>query len=292
MALISGKKPLIILTLIVKNEEHCILRCLKSCLKLFKRSEVEYGLAIVDTGSTDRTIEIVQDWIREKGIKGGIISRPWYHFDGSRNESYCYAEYIASCMLMERRTKKAVTPKNHLTSLFLNGEDMQRMGVEGKRYLGHDFASQERLSFPRNLFENNLVYILNMDADNYLEEAEPGHAQRWYEKPLTDRLGKDCYNISLREGGGYDNHRGILFRINPEKPFRWTYCIHESCGCADPAGASGGYISEFAVVSTRDGSRSKDPLKYLRDALLCEQGLLESENDVDKSRYLFYAAQS
>jgi len=39
----------------------------------------------------------------------------------------------------------------------------------------------------------------------------------------------------------------------------------------------------------REGSRNKDPLKYLKDALILEQGLLDEPNN---ERYVFYLAQS
>ncbi len=40
---------------------------------------------IVDTGSTDRTKQVVEDALR--GIPGEVVSRPWKNFGANRSES-------------------------------------------------------------------------------------------------------------------------------------------------------------------------------------------------------------
>lgn len=65
--------------MIVKDEEHVIERCLESCYKLVD------SYCIVDTGSTDRTKEIIKNFFDDKGIEGKIIDFPFTNFEECRN---------------------------------------------------------------------------------------------------------------------------------------------------------------------------------------------------------------
>ena len=74
------KQPAISLCMIVKNEEHCLDRCLKSA-----RDFVD-EIVVVDTGSTDRTVEIAESY----GAR--IYHHPWENdFSKHRNQSLSYA---------------------------------------------------------------------------------------------------------------------------------------------------------------------------------------------------------
>lgn len=75
----------ICLTMIVKNEAHCITNCLDSY-----KDSIDL-VAFVDTGSTDSTKEVIRDYLRKHKIKGGVISKPWGYFAISRNDSIEYA---------------------------------------------------------------------------------------------------------------------------------------------------------------------------------------------------------
>ena len=69
----------ICLNMIVKNEAHCIARCLASARKL-----IDYYV-IVDTGSSDDTKKVIQEAL--EGIPGEIIDRPWVDFGHNRTEA-------------------------------------------------------------------------------------------------------------------------------------------------------------------------------------------------------------
>ena len=74
------KKIAISLCMIVRNEEACLDRCLKSA------HEYVDEIIIVDTGSTDKTIEIAA------GYGGRIYRHPWENdFSKHRNQSLAYA---------------------------------------------------------------------------------------------------------------------------------------------------------------------------------------------------------
>ena len=73
--------PKLGLCMIVKNEEHCIERCLESICKY-----IEYWV-ICDTGSTDKTKEVIQNFFDKKKIPGEIVDLPWKGFGQTRSEA-------------------------------------------------------------------------------------------------------------------------------------------------------------------------------------------------------------
>lgn len=76
----KGQKPRISLCMIVKNEERFLQGCLESC------KEVVDEMIIVDTGSTDRTVEIAESF----GAK--VVHHAWNDdFSEARNVSLAYA---------------------------------------------------------------------------------------------------------------------------------------------------------------------------------------------------------
>ncbi len=81
--------PTISLCMIVKNEEISIARCLDSIAELVEE------IIIVDTGSTDRTVEIVSNYTSK------IYSYPWKEdFSDARNYSFSKAT-MDYCMWMD-----------------------------------------------------------------------------------------------------------------------------------------------------------------------------------------------
>lgn len=65
--------------MIVKNEAHVIQRCLQSVKHLIDT------WVIVDTGSTDNTVEIIEQELQ--GIPGELVHRPWINFGHNRTEA-------------------------------------------------------------------------------------------------------------------------------------------------------------------------------------------------------------
>lgn len=67
------------LNMIVKNEAHVILRCLASVKPWID------SWCIVDTGSSDGTQDIIQDYLKD--IPGQLYERPWKNFGYNRTEA-------------------------------------------------------------------------------------------------------------------------------------------------------------------------------------------------------------
>ena len=98
-----------------KNEEHCIQNTLESVYK-----HIDYWV-VCDTGSTDRTCEIVKNFFEEKGIPGELHVDEWVDFDHNKS-------------LMMERAKDKTDYVLHLDAddLLINGLDF------GKNDIGDD----------------------------------------------------------------------------------------------------------------------------------------------------------
>jgi len=81
MELIEGrdKVPTICLNMIVKNESKIITRLLESVLPIID------SYCICDTGSTDNTIELINEFFSKKNINGLIVQEPFINFSHNRN---------------------------------------------------------------------------------------------------------------------------------------------------------------------------------------------------------------
>jgi len=73
------KKPTLCLNMIVKNESRIITRLFDSVISIID------SYCICDTGSTDNTIQIIEDYFREKGKPGKIVQEPFKNFCHNRN---------------------------------------------------------------------------------------------------------------------------------------------------------------------------------------------------------------
>jgi glycosyltransferase involved in cell wall biosynthesis len=69
------------LCMIVKNEAHIIHESLTATLPLIDT------YCIVDTGSSDNTIEVIKKFYEEKGIPGEVHEREWKNFGHNRSEA-------------------------------------------------------------------------------------------------------------------------------------------------------------------------------------------------------------
>ena len=89
---IEEKKPTICFATMCKNEEHCIRETLESVYKYIDTWVVH------DTGSTDKTCEIVTEFFKEKGIKGELYCEEWQGFGYNKTKMFerCYgkSDYI------------------------------------------------------------------------------------------------------------------------------------------------------------------------------------------------------
>lgn len=66
---------------IVKNEESIITRCLDSAKPL-----IDY-VSIVDTGSSDNTVRVIEKWLIDNNVEGKVFSEEWINFGANRTSA-------------------------------------------------------------------------------------------------------------------------------------------------------------------------------------------------------------
>ena len=78
--LLSNKR--VIVTLMIKNEEHIIRRCINQVLSIAD------AILISDTGSTDNTIHILQEYLPMLSIPAKLVGEEWKNFGHNRTLSF------------------------------------------------------------------------------------------------------------------------------------------------------------------------------------------------------------
>jgi len=175
----------ICLAMIVKNESHCIKRCLESALPYIHR------FAIVDTGSTDNTQDIILQTLNK--IPGQIISEPWQDFSTNRNQSIALAkqqgcDYI---LMLDADDYLQFTNPNCLSNLHQDIYDVQfnHAGIKYRRpqlwkssleaqYVGvlHEYLSTPEGSSKVNLEGVSIMFGANgsrsRDSQKYLKDCQ------------------------------------------------------------------------------------------------------------------------
>jgi len=109
---------------------------------------------------------------------------------------------------------------------------------------------------------------------------------------LPDILNADSYKFTFGNAEGMRYSRPQLFNMNK----RWCYkgVLHEYASCLEEVRPSVNVAGNYYFISGRRGDRSKDPNKYLKDALVLEKASEKAlaEGDPLYNRYIFYCAQS
>lgn len=82
----SIKKGTFCLTMIVRNESKNMNRMLNSVKKF-----VDF-ISIVDTGSTDKTVEVIRKWLKNNNKLGKVHEERWVNFSHNRTQSVKLAE--------------------------------------------------------------------------------------------------------------------------------------------------------------------------------------------------------
>jgi len=114
---IKKNVPTMCFATMCKNEEHCIQNTLESVYK-----HIDYWV-VCDTGSTDRTCEIVKNFFEEKRIPGELHVDEWVGFDHNKT-------------LMMKRAKDKADYVLHLDAddLLVNGLDFTKDDVGQDAY--------------------------------------------------------------------------------------------------------------------------------------------------------------
>jgi tetratricopeptide (TPR) repeat protein len=161
MELVS-KKPTLCLNMIVKNESRIIRRLFDSVISIID------SYCICDTGSTDNTIQIIEEYFKEKGLNGKIVNEPFKNFCHNRNFGLqaCIglSDYVllldADMILETKHFDKSILNKANSFSILQGNDSFYYQNVRIVKnnglynYVG---VTHEYINTP----ENNTVICLN-----------------------------------------------------------------------------------------------------------------------------------
>ncbi len=124
---------------------------------------------------------------------------------------------------------------------------------------------------------NKSDYILIFDADDFI-----------HGKCLLPELNDDMYHFKF--GKDFVYKRPLLMNNR----IKWKYCgvLHEYIICIDNCKTQSVIRGDYYVESGKSGSRSHDPDKYKKDAMILENAFHSELDNGLKDRYAFYCAQS
>lgn len=144
------KRCLLSVAMIVKDEEHNIRRALDSI------KDVVDEIVVVDTGSTDRTPQIVREYT------GKLYFHPWKNdFSEARNNSLRYptCEWV---LIFDADEEASEDFRKNIRSFLENlPRDVNTVYLPTLSYLDWDFKRTEVASTPR-IFRNGTVYYKNI----------------------------------------------------------------------------------------------------------------------------------
>lgn len=138
-----------------------------------------------------------------------------------------------------------------------------------------DFAHNRNLALDAAIGKSD--YILFMDADDYIE---------WKHDFGFNQLEIDAYMLPMI---AFNTAYANIKLVNSKLPWRWKGVLHEVLSCEADYKLGNYNANQLIVQSTREGARSRDPNKYLKDAEVFEKALIKDKNN---SRYQFYLGRS
>ena len=153
--------------------------------------------------------------------------------------------------------------------------------IKGEIYddLWQDFGTNRTLALKHAYKKSDYLFIF--DADDMIHG----------ELKMPDNLTDDYYFFKFGDTVVYK--RGLL--INNQYKWEFIGVLHEYLECIDNKYVKQSFIEgNYFIDSGKTGDRSKDPMKYSKDAQILEKAFYEAEknnNDI-KVRYSFYCAQS
>ena len=157
--------------------------------------------------------------------------------------------------------------------------------IPGELYsdVWQDFAHNRTLALNRAFGITDLLLVF--DADDEI------HGNICFPSNKSD-IKHDEYHLKFGSPLGTSYTRVLL--INNNKRFQYLSVLHEFITSMEPNSRSTVVEGDYYVVSGRSGNRSKDPNKYLKDALILEKAHAKALaiGDPLYQRYAFYCANS
>ena len=143
-----------------------------------------------------------------------------------------------------------------------------------------DFGFNRSAAFKAAYNKTDYAFVWDADDEIYGDFVMP------------TELTADSYKFIFGNESGFRYNRCQLFNNR----LKWGYkgVLHEYAECLESCKPAESILGNYYFISGRKGDRSKNPNKYLNDALVLEKGFKEAfeANDHIYNRYSFYCAQS
>jgi len=251
----------IILTQICKNESHVAERMLNTV-----KGFVDI-LCIVDTGSTDNTIEVIENWGKTNNIETHVYQRPFDNFENSRNYSIKMAEEIAM-------SKKGKNNKYYGFWLDFDEElviesNFNKAKLDKDLYMINTYINSMK-------YTRNELFLLNKGFRFY----GPVHEFIIPSKEMSDKLTSEILSgvfVKVNMDGGswisgdihlkYKNHATVLedYINTTDRDPRWVFYTAQS------------YHDSANIPNNRDerDERLRRAIKYYRERVNTQPGYFE-----------------
>lgn len=153
-------KPRIAMLMMCKNEKARIHVTLNSCIGVVD------SIITYDTGSTDNTIEIVQDFTKEHNLNSYIIQGTFVDFSESRNVSLDYADTLEHDFLLLMDVNDEMRGGEHLRKFCKN-----ELNTDTTAYLIHQqwWSGEYTDYYNARLLKTNSDWRYNMRIHEYLK---------------------------------------------------------------------------------------------------------------------------
>lgn len=154
---------------------------------------------------------------------------------------------------------------------------MGKKGIPGEVHSNEwkDFGHNRSLAL--KLARDKSQYVWVIDADDIIVG----------DLKLPKDMKADSYTLNY--GDGFSYHRAQIFKNTNGVYWKYVGVLHEYPACNKTNQVQEHIEGNYYIDSRRLGARSKDPKKYLKDALVFEKALKDEPNN---ERYVFYMAQS
>lgn len=143
-----------------------------------------------------------------------------------------------------------------------------------------DFAFNRTVAFKLAYKKTDYAFVWDADDEIYGDFKMP------------TKLTGDHYKFIFGNEAGARYSRCQLF--NNHKRWHYVGVLHEYPACLEHASEPVDVLGNYYFISGRRGDRSKNPNKYLNDAVILEKAFHEAFEKKDPifNRYCFYTAQS
>ena len=155
-------------------------------------------------------------------------------------------------------------------------------GIQGEIHHDEWVNFAHNRNFALQHAQGKTDYVLIFDADDRFEGnfalPEELTSDRYYFRMANSVTGANVY------------FRTLMFRNDGS--FYWRGVLHEFVEQRKKTVVEQKIFGDYYVISGRFGARSKNPQKYLQDAMTLEKAFYSPEDEDLKDRYAFYTAQS